>query len=63
MINSNPATIMTDKVVADNIYLLPLEPASILQILSEHNLRHIKIGESQELAIFLYTHSYWNAIN
>ena len=38
LINSNPATIMTDKVVADNIYLLPLEPASILQILSEHKI-------------------------
>ena len=38
LINSNPATIMTDKVVADNVYLLPLEPASILQILSEHKI-------------------------
>jgi carbamoyl-phosphate synthase large subunit len=36
LINSNPATIMTDKVVADNIYLLPLEPESIEQILEEH---------------------------
>jgi len=38
LINSNPATIMTDKVVADNIYLLPLEPESILRILSEHKI-------------------------
>ncbi len=36
LINSNPATIMTDKVTADNVYLLPLEPASISQILEEH---------------------------
>ena len=36
LINSNPATIMTDKVMADNIYLLPLEPASIRQILEKH---------------------------
>lgn len=36
LINSNPATIMTDEVTADNIYLLPLEPASIEQILEEH---------------------------
>jgi carbamoyl-phosphate synthase large subunit len=36
LINSNPATIMTDKVVADNIYLLPLEPESIEKILQEH---------------------------
>lgn len=36
LINSNPATIMTDKVVADNIYLLPLEVESIEKILAEH---------------------------
>ncbi len=36
LINSNPATIMTDSVVADNIYLEPLEPASIEQILEDH---------------------------
>ncbi len=38
LINSNPATIMTDKVVADNVYLLPLEPESILRILAEHKI-------------------------
>lgn len=38
LINSNPATIMTDKVVADNVYLLPLEPASIEKILQNHNI-------------------------
>ncbi len=38
LINSNPATIMTDKVVADNIYLLPLETESILEILSKHKI-------------------------
>ena len=36
LINSNPATIMTDNVVADNIYLLPLESQSIIKILEEH---------------------------
>jgi carbamoyl-phosphate synthase large subunit len=35
LINSNPATIMTDKLVADNVYLLPLTPESIEQILQE----------------------------
>lgn len=35
LINSNPATIMTDPVTADNIYLLPLEPESIAKILKE----------------------------
>ena len=38
LINSNPATIMTDKVVADNIYLLPLEIDSIEEILKSHNI-------------------------
>jgi carbamoyl-phosphate synthase large subunit len=38
LINSNPATIMTDKVVADNVYLKPLEPASIIEILEKHNI-------------------------
>ena len=36
LINSNPATIMTDEVTADNIYLQPLEPASIVKILEDH---------------------------
>jgi carbamoyl-phosphate synthase large subunit len=38
LINSNPATIMTDKVVADNIYLKPLEPESIIEILKNHKI-------------------------
>jgi len=38
LINSNPATIMTDSVVADNIYLRPLEPESIEEILEKHNI-------------------------
>ncbi len=38
LINSNPATIMTDKVTADNIYLLPLTTDSLVKILEE---RHI----------------------
>ena len=38
LINSNPATIMTDKVIADNIYLQPLEPESIIQILKNHKI-------------------------
>ncbi|MCC5921811.1 MAG: carbamoyl-phosphate synthase large subunit [Cyclobacteriaceae bacterium] len=38
LINSNPATIMTDPVTADNVYLLPLEKKSIIQILEKHNI-------------------------
>ena len=38
LINSNPATIMTDKINADHVYLLPLNPKSIEQILTEQNI-------------------------
>lgn len=38
LINSNPATIMTDPVTADNIYLQPLEPKSIVDILEAHDI-------------------------
>ena len=38
LINSNPATIMTDKVTADNVYLLPLNIESIEQILKERQI-------------------------
>ena len=36
LINSNPATIMTDEVTADNVYLLPLDTDSIIKILEAH---------------------------
>ena len=36
LINSNPATIMTDPSMADHVYLLPLNTKSILKILKEH---------------------------
>lgn len=35
LINSNPATIMTDPSMADHVYLLPLTTKSIVQILKE----------------------------
>ena len=38
LINSNPATIMTDEVVADHIYLLPLEVESLEKILKEREI-------------------------
>lgn len=38
IINSNPATIMTDKVIADNVYLWPLTVASIEKILQERKI-------------------------
>src|SRR6188768_1500289 len=39
LINSNPATIMTDKVTADNVYLKPLTKKSIAEILETHSKR------------------------
>ena len=38
LINSNPATIMTDPVTADNIYLKPLVKKSIIEILENHKI-------------------------
>jgi carbamoyl-phosphate synthase large subunit len=38
LINSNPATIMTDEVTADNIYLKPLTKQSIREILENHDI-------------------------
>ena len=38
LINSNPATIMTDPMMADKVYLLPLTVESIEQILEENQI-------------------------
>ncbi|NLR94231.1 carbamoyl-phosphate synthase large subunit [Flammeovirga agarivorans] len=38
LINSNPATIMTDSVTADNVYLRPLEKKYIREILEKHEI-------------------------
>ena len=38
IINSNPATIMTDKVIGDHVYLKPLTVASIEEILQERKI-------------------------
>ncbi len=38
LINSNPATIMTDPMIADRVYLLPLTVESIEQILQENQI-------------------------
>jgi carbamoyl-phosphate synthase large subunit len=38
LINDNPATIMTDPVTADHVYLLPLTVESIVQILEERQI-------------------------
>lgn len=36
LINSNPATIMTDPSMADHVYLLPLTTKSIIEVLKNH---------------------------
>jgi carbamoyl-phosphate synthase large subunit len=36
LINSNPATIMTDPSMADHIYLLPLTTKSIIEVMKKH---------------------------
>ncbi len=38
LINSNPATIMTDPVTADHVYLKPLERKYIVKILEKHKI-------------------------
>lgn len=38
LINSNPATIMTDPVTADHIYLLPLNVESLIHICEQHKI-------------------------
>jgi carbamoyl-phosphate synthase large subunit len=38
LINSNPATIMTDKITADHVYLKPLTKKSIREILEKHHI-------------------------
>ena len=43
LINSNPATIMTDPMMADQVYLLPLTVESIEQILEENKDTEMKI--------------------
>ena len=41
LINSNPATIMTDPSMAEHVYLLPLTVESLEKILKEQNITHV----------------------
>ena len=54
LINSNPATIMTDNVVADHIYLLPLTSESILKILKDKTISFDKLPESIRKGVNVY---------
>ena len=60
LINSNPATIMTDPMMADRVYLLPLTVESIEKILQENEIDavlpdwQLERGPADELvALFL----------
>jgi len=53
LINSNPATIMTDPVTADHVYLLPLEKKSIVEILKKHDVDAVLPTQGGQTALNL----------
>ncbi len=63
LVNSNPATIMTDPVTADKIYLRPLTPESIKQIVEEERpdavLPTMGGQTALNLANTLHEQGYW----
>jgi carbamoyl-phosphate synthase large subunit len=67
LINSNPATIMTDPMTADNIYLLPLTVKSLRQILTERKIDAVLAtmgGQTAlNLAIEAGKHGLWDEFN
>ncbi len=67
LINSNPATIMTDPVTADHIYLLPLTVESLEKILQERKIDAVLAtmgGQTAlNLAIDAGKHGLWEKYN
>ncbi len=67
LINSNPATIMTDQVTADHIYLLPLTVQSVEEILKERQIDAVLAtmgGQTAlNLAIEAGEHGIWKKYN
>lgn len=53
LINSNPATIMTDKIMADSVYLEPLTEESLLQIINKENPDGLLAGFGGQTALNL----------
>jgi len=53
LINSNPATIMTDPMMADKVYLLPLTVESIEQILEENQIDAVLPTQGGQTALNL----------
>jgi len=67
LINSNPATIMTDPVTADHIYLLPLTVQSLEKILQERQIDAVLPTMGGQTALNLYKEAYelglWDQYN
>ncbi|MEQ8472123.1 MAG: carbamoyl-phosphate synthase large subunit [Marinoscillum sp.] len=53
LINSNPATIMTDPVTADHVYLKPLTKKSIKEILEKHDIDAVLPTQGGQTALNL----------
>ncbi len=53
LVNSNPATIMTDRHLADEIYLEPLEPGSVRRILEKEKPDGLLAGLGGQTALTL----------
>jgi len=45
LVNSNPATIMTDPEMADRTYIEPLTPESVARIIAEEKSHIVKLTE------------------
>ena len=58
LLNSNPATIMTDPSVADDVYLKPLTIESIVYILSHHKVTAVLPTMGGQTALNLCTQAY-----
>jgi len=67
LLNSNPATIMTDPVVADNVYLAPINIDSIVKILNERQIDAVLPTMGGQTALNLCMEAYelgiWEKFN
>ncbi|HWB63243.1 MAG TPA: carbamoyl-phosphate synthase large subunit, partial [Chitinophagales bacterium] len=67
LLNSNPATIMTDPVVADHVYLMPISVDSIVKILEERKIDAVLPTMGGQTALNLCMEAYelgvWEKFN
>ena len=57
LINSNPATIMTDAEIADKVYIEPISLEFVSQIIRKlHRLHDLRIHRLSLCFLFLYTY-------